>query len=245
MRSGNPVRNASALAALALALALAGPGAAHAQWGGGYGFGAGYGFGGWGGGGWGFGDIGMSPYDQAMVKEQFYANNAARFNLQNAQAEQAFQSANLMRQQALNTALENQRLAYQIAKDRYDIRGRQASASQAAAPAIPLDSLIDDDGQVLWPDYAPSGGAHAERRQRADAAIKVAYLGYKKDGHAGVNEVVDARRRLHAYGQPALDLLGTRGDARARAELLGFLNALDAAVDGLGNPPQAPASGGQ
>jgi hypothetical protein len=225
------------LFALALGGILAGGGRARAQWGGGYGFGAGYGFGGWGG-GYGWGNMGMSLYDQAAVKEQYFMMGAARFNLDNAVAEQAYQSANLMQQQAINTALENQRLSYQLAKEKYDIDTRAAASMQearAAAPKVPIDSLINDQGQVLWPDYAPSGGAHGQRQQKLDAAIKLVYDQARTKGHAGVGEVVEARRELHAYGDPALKLLASRGDKRARAGMVDFLNALDAVLDGLGS----------
>ena len=151
---------------LALGAVLALAGRSDAQ-------GYGYGYGGWGYGGYGgyggFGSMGMSLYDQAMVKEQSYMNNAARFNLQNAQAEQAYQAANLIQQRAVNTALENQRLSYQLAKEKYDVRSREAASYQAAMaanPPVPIDQLIDGQGRVLWPDYAPSGGAQGERRAR-------------------------------------------------------------------------------
>jgi hypothetical protein len=238
MRRIQHVKSLALLAALALGVTLASGGQARAQWGGGYGFGAGYGYGGWGGGYGAFGNMGMSLYDQAAVKEQYFMMGAARYNLDNAAAEQAYQSANLMQQQAINTALENQRLSYQLAKDKYDVSTRVAASVQearAAAPKVPIDSLINSEGQVLWPDYAPSGGAHGERRARLDAAIRIAYDQTRKNGHAGVGEVVEARRLLQAYGNPALKLLAARSDKRARAGMVEFLNALDAALDGMGS----------
>ncbi len=178
----------------------------------------------------------MSLYDQGMVKEQYYMNNAARFNLQNAQAEQSYQAANLIQQRAINTALENQRLSYQLAKEKYDVRSREATSYQAAMaanPPVPIDHLIDEQGRVLWPDYAPSGGAQGERRAQADAAIRAVYL-EARSSQAGVRDIVEANRRLHEYGKPALTLLRSRGDTRARSQLVDFLNALEITLNNLG-----------
>lgn len=235
MRSVGRIQGGARPFAMALGIILAVTGQSEAQWGGGYGYG-GWGWGGYG----GFGSMGMSLYDQAMVKEQYYMNNAARYNLQNARTAQAYQSANLMQQQAVRTELENQRLAYQTAKERYDIRSREAASYQAARAAalrVPLDQLFDQQGNVLWPDYAPSGGAHGERRAQADAAIRAAYL-EARSSRASIGDVVEADRLLHAYGQPALDLLRTRGDNRTRAELVNFLNTLEVAVNDLGASPE-------
>jgi hypothetical protein len=236
MRSQPRLPRLAALAVLATAATLAGAGRAEAQWGYGYGGYGGYGGWGWGGGGM-FGNMGMSLYDQSMVKEQYYMLNASRFNLQNAAAEQSYQSANLMQQQAINTALENQRLGYQLAKETYDVETKAASLAQAArdaAPKVPIENLVNASGQVLWPDYAPSGGVQGERRDKADVAIRNVYESARTNGQAPVNQVVEANRRLHEYGEPALNLLNTRGDKRARAGMVDFLNALESAVQGMG-----------
>jgi hypothetical protein len=209
---------------------------AHAQFGG-FGFG-GYG-GGWGG---GMGMMGMSLYDQQMMKESMWMQSAASYNMMNAQASQSYSSANLMEQQAINTALQNQKLANSIAQDKYNLytqaKNKAIAEARANAPRIPLRSLIASDGTVLWPEVAPSGGVHADRRSAADRSIKLAYLDFKQMGQAGVTDVVNAKHNLQQYGQPALALLRTRNDTRARGDLLTFLNGLDAALDAMGDPPK-------
>lgn len=221
--------------AVALALIALGSSSARAQWGG-YGFGGGWGYGG------GMGMMGMSLYDQNMMKESMWMQSAASYNMMNAQAAQSYSSANLMQQQAVNTALQNEQLSAQIARDRYNLyteaKNKAAEAARAARPKIPLRQLVASDGSVLWPEVAPSGGVHAERRATVDRAVKAAYLDFAESGQSDVSQVVDAKRALQEYGQPALSLLRARNDTRARASLVNFLNALEAALDAMGNPPR-------
>jgi hypothetical protein len=218
---------------------------AAAQWGG-FGFG---GYGGWGWGGYGgIGSMGMSLYDQNMIKEQTFMENSARYNMMNAQAVQSFASANLMQQQAANTMLQNQMMAQQIAQDKFNLYSKaknQAMAqARAAAPEIPLGDLIDSSGRVRWPEAAPSMGAHAERRAAADEAIQTVYTDFRQNGRANLAAVVEGKRRLHAYGEPAIRLLAARNDNRARSNLIAFLNALEAALDAMGAGPPAGENAG-
>lgn len=226
------IKSVARILGLGLGIVLAIAGRSDAQ-------GYGYGYGGWGYGG-GFGFMGMSLYDQQMIKQQYFMQSVARFNMENARTAQAYQSANLMQQEAIRANIENQRLAYQTAKERYDLRSRQAAdyqASKAAMYRVPLDQLFDPQGDVLWPDFAPSGGIHGERQQAANEAIRAVYL-EARSNQANVSSVVTANHLLHAYGQPALDLLRTRGDTRARAELVDFLNRLEVAVNDMGGRHQ-------
>ena len=204
----------------------------------------GYGYGnpgGYLGGGTGFGNVGMTVYDQALAKQQMYAESVSRYQLRTAQAVEAYQAANLMRQKAVATALENQRQAEALAAQ-YDVRTKYPTAQPAPSPAppIPLDELIDPQGKVRWPDAAPVGGDLAARRQQADAAIQAAYQQFQAQGQASVQGVVEARRALYAYGQPALARLRASDALRGRVNtLLPFLNHLDAALGTLGeaSPP--------
>jgi hypothetical protein len=222
--------------------AVATPARVGAQWG------YGYGYGGWGWGGYGgFGAMGMSLYDQEMVKASYYMQSAAAYNVMNAQSAQSYASANLMQQQAINTALQNQQLSSQIAQDKYNLynqaKNQAMEQARASAPRIPLSALIGSDGAVNWPEVAPSGGNHGDRRQAAEAAIRTAYLSFRQSGQAGVTAVVAAKRALHEYGEPALTLLRARGDTRGRADLVQFLQALEAALDAMGNPPPSDNGG--
>jgi hypothetical protein len=231
-------RHVALLAALAAGLTLCTARPVAAQWGGGWGFGGGY--------GGPFGGMGMTLQDQEMWKMQMYQENAARYNVMNAQTMQNYASANLMQQQAMNTALQNQMMAQQIAKDKYNLysqaKNEAIAAARASAPTIPLSSLIDSGGQVRWPSVAPSGAVHAERRDATDAAVKTAYVEFATVGRSSTAPTMEAKRLLFAYGQPALDLLRVRKDTRGHAQLLEFLRALDAALDAMAAPPQPPQS---
>lgn len=249
MRSVPRVRTLAALAALALGLGLAGNGrSAQAQWGWGYGFGGfggGYGYGGYGGYGEGMAAGGMSIYDAAAMREQAYMMNGARYNAMNAYSNQANQQAYLMQQQAYNTALQNERLSMELAQQKYDIEKQNLKsyeAARAAEPVEPITQFINPDGQIQWPEGAPNGGAHATRRQAVDAAVGKAASAYRTSSRVNVADIVNARRALYAYGQPALDLLGTRRDARNRAELLTFLRSFDRTLEHLTLPPETAAN---
>lgn len=237
-------------ALLALALALVAPAAARAQWGGGYGFGAGYGFGGWGG-GWGygpFGGMGMTLYEQEAYKYQIGMLNNARYDMFNAMSAQNYAQANLMQQQAIQTALQNQQLADQISQDRYNLYNRTKNASAAktmeSVAPVPLSALIDDRGLVRWPDVAPEAGVHGPRRAETDRLVASAYHEFQAAGRATVSTANAAIRQLHAYGEPALTLLASRGDTRGRAEMVAFLNNVESALRRMAAPPEADQTGG-
>jgi hypothetical protein len=228
---------------LALALGFAPAGAAHAQY-----FMGGYGVGGLGAaagslygaatyGPWS--NMGMTLYDQEMVKSQTYMLNANRYNMMSAGINMMDQQANLMQQEALRVAMQNQRTANQMVQERYNLYTKQMKAAEDATRetvGVPIEALLDSQGRVLWPDFAPSAGAHAARRAAADDAIARAFAQYKDKGQADVPLVVDATQQLHAYGNPALKLLGARSNPRPRAQLVQFLNTLELDLDGLAEP---------
>jgi hypothetical protein len=188
---------------------------------------------------------GMSIYDAAAMREQAYMMNGARYNAMNAYSNQANQQANLMQQQAYNTARENERLSMQLAQQKYDVEKQNLKSyedARAAEPVAPISQFVNPDGQIQWPEGAPNGGAHATRRQAVDAAATKAASAYRTTGKVNVADIVNARKALHAHGQPALDLLGTRRDARNRAELLTFLRGFDSTLEHLTLPPATPAA---
>ncbi len=251
MIRSTPLRRLATLATITLGLALAGGPRAQAQgWGYGYGFGGyGGGFGGYGGGGWGggWGEFGggmpggMTVYDAALLRDQTFMMNNARYNAMNAFSTQAFQSANLMEQQAYNTALQNQRLSMELAQEKYNVANQNRKSYELARdtndPPAPIGQFVSANGEVLWPESAPSGGAHGTRRQAVDAAVSKAAGAFRSSGQVSVYDLVNARKALRAYGQPALDLLGNRRDIKGRAQLLAFLNGFDRSLDHLSTPP--------
>jgi hypothetical protein len=173
----------------------------------GYGFGWGYGYGGFGYGGYpGYGFMGMSLADQWMLKYQQYALNASRYNLMNAEASTAYQAANLMHQQALQTMLQNYsggKYAGGGASVPRTYGDEGGGDGRKPAGDIPFDQLVARDGQVLWPLGAPEDGDLGSRKQRATAAIQQLLKDRGEGRDAPVRQVVRARRALSDYAVPA------------------------------------------
>lgn len=213
-------RQALGIAALGLGLLV---GQAEAQWG-------------WGG-GYGGMNMGMSLYEQNLVKDQMAALNASRFNLQNAQAVKSYEAANLLRQQAVSTELDNIQKKMEL-QERYNASPK---AKQYAALArlqgyqqIPFDQMVNESGKVNWPNVVPPGLDLNDRRGAAEKAIEIAVLEARQNGHASIQSVNQARELLIAYGRPTLSRLKTR---TATNRLKGFLLNLDAALEDLAIPP--------
>ena len=219
-----------------------------------YGYGYGYpvvaaygaGYPGWGwGAGWDyyyggpFGGIGYSLYDVEALKQQQYALNDSRYNVENAQATQAYAAANFYQQQAIATAMENARQTAAM-RPKYDpTTGSPAMAPQPTPghPTVPLDRLIDEKGQVIWPAFAPRNDA----RGAADSAYQVAAQEYRQRGRASVAAALDAREKLYAYGRPALAKV-RREQPPAGEPFKDFLNNLDVSLDLMADPPAKPAA---
>jgi hypothetical protein len=153
-----------------------------------------------------------------------------------------------MQQQATQAALQNQQLAMQLAQEKFNLysqaKNQAMQAARAAVPTIPIGDLIDPNGQVRWPQVAPNATVHGDRRAAADEAIASAYREFASTGRTSVANASAAIQALHAYGRPALDLLRVRRDTRARATMVDFLNALEAALNTMANPPK-PDEGNQ
>jgi hypothetical protein len=224
-----------------------------------YGYGYGYtpyvatgGYGGYPGWGWGagwnyyyggpFGGAGYSLYDIDMLKQQQYALNASRYNVETAQAAQAYQAANYYQQQAVATALNNY-------KEQAALREKFNTANAAPAlapkptpghPTVPLESLYDRRGQVIWPAVATRN----DNRDAADSAMQVVVQEYRKRGRASVASVLDARDKLYAYGRPALSHV-RRQRPTAGEPFKDFLNNLDVSLDLMADPPAKDDKGAQ
>src|SRR5262249_39774021 len=183
---------------LAAAAVLLVSGRADAQWGMG-GWGGGWG---WGGGPFGSG-IGMSLYDQQMVKDSYYSSMAAQYNMMNAQAAQAYQSANLMQQQAVQTALQNQQLSRGIA-DKYVLSKQEAWANRKTAAIDHLNQLFDPRGNLLWPNVTPYDADLVPKRQEVDDAFRTIFQQTRGGSSPSVQSLVAAKQKLYAFGKPAL-----------------------------------------
>lgn len=227
-------------------------------WGSGYGTGWGFGYvNPYAGSGYGLSAYGESPYSLAMARAQQSALLASRFNLMNAQTAQAYQAANLYRQQALGIAAEmyRQNKLYQpyygVATGRPGVARRRGTVA-----VIPRDRLIDASGKVLWPASTPSGAKLNAARQEADDAIAKVFQEQKENGRASVRSVVAAREKLAAFAGTALERLRADSPADA-AGLEVFLYSLDRALVAMANnaatgpgrinvtPDDAPKTGGE
>jgi hypothetical protein len=159
----------------------------------------------------------------------------ARTQMYGAISEQASAAANLYNQQAIAQAMQNARQQRAV-PPRYDVRKRVpklASDSDAEAPKpLPRNQVLRDDGQVLWPSSAPSGGKLGRSRSAAEAAIRVAVKEFEAHGKATIQSVAEAKSLLFAYGKPVLDQLGRTNRTEA-AKLLTFFQSLERALDSL------------
>ncbi len=215
-----------------------------------FGYGNGYGFGGYGGlGGYGFGGFGgyggylggISPYNEVAAITENYALANSRYNLNTAEAVQAYAAANFYNTMARTTAANNYPMTAP-AQSKFPIRWTTNNAQPNRAARhnyLPIAKVVDDKGQIQWPSGAPtSPGDVAAARSDADKAVQDVASAYKKDGRAPVSEVVDAENKVEAYGRKAIETLGA--DRQADAQGLGlFLGSLEHALNVMGNGVQS------
>lgn len=225
----------------------------------GYGYGnfGGYGFGGYGGvgGGYGIGDFGyvggtlgngingyngygsygVTAYDQAMMQNEQYSLANSRYNMQTAQANQAYAEADYYRQKALQASIDNQNLTSGL-RQTYGIKSSQPRYHHAPVPAnaapVDLNSVIGENGAIRWPSIAPQNDA----RHLADEAIGQVASKFRNGKTPDVQSVNDARDALYAYGRPALASI-RRVHASKAAEMKDFLNNLDRGLDKMAQAP--------
>jgi hypothetical protein len=186
--------------------------------------------------------IGMSAYDQALYRKQIYNLNASLSRLQNAAARQAYEAAAYYRALANSAASGNSRpTGFTPASPRATTIGRAARSSRRPAlpaSALPREKLVDDTGQIQWPAWAPvPSRALAEAREALDAAIKEV-VASSRSGIPAVRALIDARKKLYAYGRPAMADVHVSDPAIAPA-LAQFLNSLDRTLIAWGGPNPA------
>jgi hypothetical protein len=146
-----------------------------------------------------------------------------------AWANQMNAAANLYNQQAIAQAMQNAQQQHAV-PPRYDVRQRVprvAPASDQMAPRLlPRNEVLKDNGDVLWPDSAPTEGAFGQTRASAEAAIKEAFKEYQTNGRASIQSVAEAKSMVFAYGKPVLEQSVQSGRAQAR-RLLTFFTSLE------------------
>jgi hypothetical protein len=194
-------------------------------------------------GGAAMGGIGMSPWDQQMYKDQFYALNASRYNVANAEAVRAYEAANLANQQAQATAISNaERVA--ALQEKFEsspkFKAYQAANRYQGVDPMPLDQLLSSDGTILWPEVVLQTQDVSGRRAAADKAVKTLFTEARSTGTPSIRSINQARDRLVAFGRPALSRSMPRS---AHVKLRQFLVNLDIVLEDMAKLPQTPASG--
>jgi hypothetical protein len=205
-----------------------------------YGIGGGFGFGG------ATSPYGLSPYDEAMMRDQAYSLNASRYDLNTAQALAAYQAANFYNTMANAAAASNYKqstgmLPYynvQTTAARFAPTAGRAGAGTGAGVAgrslLPRAQIIDEQGRVLWPAAAPTSPSDvAAARSGVDQAVRDIVREEQQGRRAPIRGIVAARDQIDAYRRSALEPLRTDSPADAQAVDL-FLRSLDNAVVGMG-----------
>ena len=182
----------------------------------------GYGVGylGWGVGGWGiggqdaFGTMGMSPMDQEMVKQARYMEIVMRAQMQQMQAVQAYEQANLARRQSMMLARA---------------QASEAPPETESAPMPGLGRLVALD-RVRWPVALPqSDRGLIARQEEAENLLIDVHNQALTDGHAEKELVSAAKEKLRLLRDSAAR--NTRLKSGGRQKLARFIGELDLALD--------------
>jgi hypothetical protein len=179
--------------------------------------------------------VGVSPWDPIVQAQLNLGMKTARYQMYDAWANQMNAAANLYNQQAIAQAMQNAQHQNAV-PPRYDVRQRVprvAPASDQRAPRLlARNEVLKDNGDVLWPDSAPTEGAFGPTRTSAEAAIKEAFKEYQANGRASIQSVAEAKSMLFAYGKPVLEESVQSGRAQAR-RLLTFFTSLERVLNSL------------
>ncbi len=207
-----------------------GQGTANYNWGVPYGSNYNYGFMRYGQGGFG---AGYYP----MAQPQFNSGmGPTPYNVYGTPGAEVYQGTNQNLDDAAAQAMQNQQ-QMQAMELRFDVRKRTPRTVQAkqrqAKKLLTRNQVLAADGKVLWPSKAPNDGELGKSRAAAEAAIKVAYKEFKAGGKASVQNVVEAKELLYAYGHSALDKAAGQS-LKAAQSLHHFLSSLERAIDSLG-----------
>jgi hypothetical protein len=183
---------------------------------------------------YGFPGVGVSPWDPIVNAQLNLGLRTARYNMYSAWADQSNAIANYYYQQAMAQALQNAQ-QQQSLQSHYDVRNRAprpAPPSEAQPASLPRNSVLKNDGTVLWPTSAPSSEMLDKIRSAAEAAIRVAVKEFETEGRASIQSIAEAKSELFAYGKPALEQLvhANRDDAN---KLLHFLASLERVLNEL------------
>jgi len=176
-----------------------------------------------------YGNPGYGPGSLDVLSQQALASS--RYELQTAQASEAYAKANFFQQQAIGESIRNaQAMQPPPIRERYNAKTARPKGSVHAPkgePTLALDQLMTRDGGILWPSAAPANTARGD----FDAAIANLAKAFQTEGKADVDDINAARNLLQAYGVPALAKVRREKPTQAPA-MKTFLNSLDATLAG-------------
>jgi hypothetical protein len=109
----------------------------------------------------------------------------------------------------------------------------------APKPLIPVASFFDASQRLVWPGEAPVEGDLKEKRDRSDQAMLVVLNETKQQGTASITSVAEARQKLLAYGQPALQAARRDQTPRIAENFHSFLLELYESLAQAATPPQS------
>lgn len=105
-----------------------------------------------------------------------------------------------------------------------------------------LSAFFDANGKLAWPGDSPVSGELIAKRQAADAAIEAVHQHAKDPGGAPVSLVADARKKLLAYGRPALQAARTSGPHALADNFHSYLLDLYDALAAAAQTPRVASS---
>jgi hypothetical protein len=179
--------------------------------------------------------VGVSPWNPIVQAQLNLGMRTARYNMYSAWADRSNAAANLFYQQAVNQQMQNARMQPPI-QPRYDVETRVprpvAQVNPEAKKLLAKSDVLKEDGQVIWPETAPSSNELDKARAAAESAIRIAVNEFKASGKASIASVAEAKSQLFAYGKPAIEQLAraSRGEGK---KLFKFFASLEQVLDSL------------
>jgi hypothetical protein len=154
----------------------------------------------------GFGGFGSTPYNYS-------------YGVRTGQPGTASQATGHLYQQVQRASTPQTSEAvqplYDIVTTETDWSRPRRAARRRRGPSVPRERLLDNNGAIRWPIVAPGGPALADSRRDAEDAVRSVVDEGKKNGHASIRRVIDAKAKLADFARHALPDLKSRNAAGA------------------------------
>jgi hypothetical protein len=119
---------------------------------------------------------------------------------------------------------------------------RPAPATAPTRPVFPIGSFFDASRRLVWPSDSPVADDLHSKRDISDQACLVVVDKVEKYRLAPITLVTDAREKLLAYGQPALQVIRSSTTPRIAESFHNFLLSLYDSLAQAANPPEITAT---